>query len=108
MEHLQPVPVSTQQARAEAEAAFHEYLTQSRSGDAPPLSSFLDKYSPLVRAELERLIEDYLILRSTPGLLMVAPSAGTELGLCWSGSWGAGAWDKFGKPSSACRGVRWR
>lgn len=80
MEHLQPVPVSTQQARAEAEAAFHEYLTQSRSGDAPPLSSFLDKYNPLVRAELERLIEDYLILRSSPGLLMVAPTAGTELG----------------------------
>ena len=80
MEQLQPVPPSTQQARAEAEAAFHEYLTQSRSGEAPPLSSFLDKYGPSVRAELERLIEDYLILRSTPGLLMVAPAAGTEIG----------------------------
>ena len=80
MEQLQPVPPSTQQARAEAEAAFHEYLTQSRSGEAPPLSSFLDKYGPSVRAELERLIEDYLILRSTPGLLMVAPTAGTEIG----------------------------
>lgn len=79
MEQLQPVSPSTQQARAEAEVAFHEYLTQSRSGDAPPLSSFLDKYRQPVRAELERLIEDYLILRSTPGLLMVAPAAGTEI-----------------------------